>query len=195
MNHDAPPTNPPPARAPAATPRKQPIASPSVPRDGGTSIDIDPRGGVAVRVDYHYNRPWGLVIGFGILALVATASILYDVLSYGRLTLGPGFVAGTVFVAVLALAAAFLGGVPPLHVTADARELRVRGGPLNEKLQWRRDQVLAVSAEDLDAPGGQAPRVSVVIEIRDDEYVTFRVATKQEQAAIVEALRGALKLD
>jgi hypothetical protein len=33
-----------------------------------------------------------------------------------------------------------------------------------------------------------------VVEFRDEEYAVFPVATKEEQAAIVQALRSALKL-
>lgn len=190
VNHDAPPT----ATPPTAASPKQPIEYRSVPRDGGAVIEIDRDGGVAIRVTYRHKRPWGLIIGFGVLALAGTAFVLYDVFTHGRLTIGPGFIVGAAFVALLAPAAAFLGGVPPLRITANAEELRLRGGPLNECLDWRRDEVLAVTAEDLEPPNAHAKRISVVIEIRGDEYVTFPVATKQEQAAIVEALRGALKL-
>jgi hypothetical protein len=197
VNRDVPPptTTPSSKAATAATRGRQPIAYQSVPRDGGAVIDIDPQsGGVVIRVSYRYNRPWGLVIGFGIVALVPTAKIVYDVLVHKHSTMAPGLIAAAVLFALLALAAGLFGAGPPLHVIANAHELRVRGGPVNEDLDWRRDEVLAVTAEDLEQPAGRPPRISIVIEVRNDEYVTFPVATKQEQAAIVEALRGALKL-
>jgi hypothetical protein len=65
---------------------------------------------------------------------------------------------------------------------------------LDETLAWRRDQVVDVVAEDFEPPHTNNRRTSVVIELRDDEFVAFPVATRAEQAAIVQALRGALNL-
>ena len=162
-------------------------------RPGGAAIDIG-ADGVSVRIPYVHDRPWGLIIGFAAVALVLTGKFLYDAKVHGRSTLGAGVIVGAVSFAILAIVAAIRGGTPPLHVIANSRGLRVRGGVLDETLEWRRDEVLAVSADDLEQPHTPTRRISIVIELRDDEYLVFPLATHEEQAAVVEALRGALKL-
>ena len=207
LNRDAPPPAPAPApaqpasaagdAAAATTPRK-PLAYQAYPKAGGAVIDIDPDGAkVYVRITYHHDRAWPLVVGFGLLAAGATAKVVYDGVVAGRAGLagdGAIIVAALLF-ALLALAASVRGGTPPLQLLANPRELRMQGGVLNETLAWRRDHVLDVIAEDLEPPpyAGETRR-SVVIELRDEEYVVFPVGTREEQAAIVQALRGVLKL-
>jgi hypothetical protein len=150
--------------------------------------------GVSIRINYEQDRAWGLVIGFGILAAGLTGLIIYDSMAHGLSSARGGVVFGAVLCALLALAAAVRGGTPPLQLIASARGLEMHGGVINEDAEWRRDEVLAVTAEDLEQPQMNSSRISIVIEFRDDEFAVFPVATREEQAAIVQALRSALKL-
>ena len=179
------------AKADGATSRT-PLAYASFPKAGGAIIDIN-NDGVEIRITYHHDRAWGLIIGFGLVALAGTGLIVYDSLARGRWS-NPAIIAAAVLFALLALAASVRGATPPLQLIANARGLRMRGGVLNETLEWRRDEIVAVTAEDLEIPHTNNRRISIVAEFRDDEYVTFPVATRQEQAAILLALQGALKL-
>jgi hypothetical protein len=176
----------------ASASTRAPLAYASFPRAGGAIIDIN-GDGVEIRITYYHDRPWGLIIGFGLVALVATVTIVYEATVHGRAS-GPGIIGAAVLFALLALAAGTRGTTPPLHLIANARGLRMRGGVFNETLEWRRDEIVAVTAEDLEIPHTNDRRISIVAEFRDDEYVTFPVATRQEQAAILQALQGALKL-
>jgi hypothetical protein len=181
----------------AATPARKPLAYQSYPKAGGAVIDMDPDGGnVHIRITYHHDRAWPLVIGFGLMSAAATAKLVYDGVTGGRGALAGdgGIIAAAVLFALLALAASVRGGTPPLQLLANPRELRMHGGVLNETLAWRRDHVLDVSAEDLEQPHTNNRRTSVLVELRDEEYLVFPVATREEQAAVVQALRGALKL-
>ena len=191
VDRDVPPAAPLKADSAAASPRPT-LPYQSFPRAGGAVIDIN-SDGVEIRISYYHARPWGLVIGFGLVALAATAKIVYDATRVGQRS-GAGVIAGAVLFALLALAAAVRGATPPLHLIANTRGLRMRGGVLNETLEWRRDEIMSVAGEDLEIPQTNNRRISVVVEVRDDEYVTFPVATREEQAAVVQAMRGALKL-
>ena len=193
------PTQPQPAQPLPVTPTPppRPLAYQPYPRAGGAVIDIEPAGNkVFIRITYHHDRAWPLVIGFGLMAAAATAKIGYDGLTGGRaaLTGDGGIIIAAVLFALLALAASVRGGTPPLQLMANPRELRMQGGVLNETLAWRRDEILSITAEDIEQPHTNNRRTSVVVELRDEEYVVFPVATREEQAAIVQALRGALKL-
>src|SRR5688500_6561816 len=84
VDRDVPPADPPPPQAaaaaappsaaadPGAERAKQPLAYQSTPRPGGSLIEIAPDGAAEIRICYDYERPWGLVIGFGVLALGLT---------------------------------------------------------------------------------------------------------------------------
>jgi hypothetical protein len=191
VDRDVPPAAPVKAQ-PVAPPARQTLPYQSFPRPGSAVIDIN-SDGVEIRIGYYHDRPWGLVIGFGLVALAGTAKIVYDAIVHGRPS-SAGIIAGAMLFALLALAAAVRGSTPPLHLIANTRGLRMRGGVLNETLEWRRDEILAVAAEDLAIPHTNNPRMSIVVELRNDEYVTFPVATREEQAAVVQAMQGALKL-
>jgi hypothetical protein len=204
VDRDVPPADPPPPRvdtvpAPAAVDAtaerpKQPLAYHSTPKPGGSLIEIAPDGAAEIRISYDYDRPWGLVIGFGVLALGLTVFIAYEAIRHGRGAVSGGVVAAAVLLALLALAAAVRGGTPPLHLVASADGLLMRGGVMNETLEWRRDEILAVTAEDLEVPHASDQRISIVVEFRDDEFAVFPVGTHEEQRAIVQALHGALRL-
>ena len=176
----------------ASTRGRETLGYQSFPRAGGAIIDIN-NDGVEIRITYHHNRSWSLVIGFGLVTLAATALIVYDSLAHRRWS-SPLIIAAAVLFALLAMAAAIRGSTPPLYLIANSRGLRMRGGVLNETLDWRREEILGISAQDLEIPHTKNRRISIVAEFRHDEYVTFPVATKQEQAAILQALQGALKL-
>jgi hypothetical protein len=171
---------------------RQTLPYQSFPRPGGAVIDLN-NDGVEIRISYYHDRPWWMVIGFGLMALAATAKIVYDAIAHGRPS-GAGIIGGAVLFALLALAAAVRGSTPPLHLIANTRGLRMRGGVLNETLEWRRDEVVAVAAEDLEIPHTSNRRMSIIVELRNDEYVTFPVATREEQAAVAQAMQHALKL-
>jgi len=195
VDRDVPPPAAPPAQQnPASASGKRPLGYQSTPRTGGADIDFAADGSVSVRVNYEHDRAWGLVIGFGVLAAGLTALIVYDTMAHDPSRARSGVIVGAVVCALLALAAAIRGGTPPLQVIASADGVRMQGGVINEELEWRRDEVLAVTAEDLEQPHTNNARISVVLEFRGDEFATFPVATREEQAAIVQALRGALKL-
>ncbi|MEA2708798.1 MAG: hypothetical protein QOF78_1399 [Phycisphaerales bacterium] len=157
-------------------------------------IDLD-SGGATIDITYRNQRVWGMVIGFGLVALAPTAKIIYDAtIRPGSDPPSPVLIAAAVLFAMLALASGVRGHTPALHLVADPGGLRMRGGVLGEDLQWRRDEIVAVTAEDLEPPQVSSRRISIVIEFSGDEYVVFPLATREEQAAVVEALRIALKL-
>jgi len=172
---------------------KPSIGYQSQPRAGGAAIDFD-SDGVSIRITYHHDRAWGLVIGFGILAAGLTGFIIYDSLVHGFSSVRGIVIVAAVMCALFALAAAVRGGTPPLQIIATSRGLRMHGGVIGEDLEWRRDEILSVVAEDLEQPHTLNRRMSIIVEFRDDEYAIFPVATREEQAAIVQALRSALKL-